>query len=159
MRLRDAALLFAALMVSMWAVPAATGGRALAAGQAQAQPSAKRVAPPDVPPVQLRKVRIEAVHWGRARGFNQNGGYIAAIDPASGQELWTLKVYDVHYDPKMEEDVQDVFIRKMTRMSPSRLLIVDEKGRRYRVDVKRRAVTPRPTPWLRPRHPSRADAA
>jgi hypothetical protein len=139
-----AALLFAALMAWMAAVPAASGGRALAAaGQAQAQPSAKRVAPPDVPPIQLRKVRVEAIHWGRTRGFKQNGGYIAAIDPVSGQELWTLKIYDVHYDPKMEEDVQDVFIRKMTRMSPSRLLIVDEKGRRYRVDVKRRAVTPR----------------
>lgn len=142
MRLRDAALLFAALMVSMAAAPAATDGRALAAA-GEAQPSAKRVAPPDVPPVQLRKVRVEAIHWGRTRGLKQNGGYIAAIDPASGQELWTLKVYDVHYDPKMEEDVQDVFIRKMTRMSPSRLLIVDEKGRRYRVDVKRRSVTPR----------------
>ena len=119
-------------------------GQALAAAnQAQAQPRAKRVAPPDVPAVVFRRVRIEAIHWGRERNFKQNGGYIAAFDPASGRELWTLKVYDVVYDPKMEEDVQDVFIRKMTKISPSGLLIVDEKGRRYRVDVKARTVTRR----------------
>jgi hypothetical protein len=143
---RGPALIVATAALCMAALPAGCAGccgQALAANQAQAQPRAKRVAPPDVPPVVFRRVRIEVIHWGRERNFKQNGGYIAAFDPASGRELWTLKVYDVVYDPKMEEDVQDVFIRKMTKISPSRLLIVDEKGRRYRVDVKARTVTRR----------------
>jgi hypothetical protein len=141
-----AALIVATAALCVAALPggcAGCRGQALAANQAQAQLRAKRVAPPDVPPVLFRGVRIEAIHWGRERNFKQNGGYIAAFDPASGRELWTLKVYDLVYDPKMEEDVQDVFIRKMTKVSPSGLLIVDEKGRRYRVDVKARTVTRR----------------
>ena len=143
---RGPALIVATVALCMAAPPAGCAGccgQALAANQAQAQARAKRVAPPDVPPVVFRRVRIEAIHWGRERNFKQNGGYIAAFDPASGRELWTLKVYDVVYDPKMEEDVQDVFVRKMTKISPSGLLIVDEKGRRYRVDVKARTVTRR----------------
>ena len=143
-----AALIVATAALCVAALPAGRAGccgQVFAANQAQAQaqPRAKRVAPPDVPPVVFRGVRIEAIHWGRERNFKQNGGYIAAFDPASGRELWTIKVYDVVYDPKMEEDVQDVFIRKMTKISPSGLLIVDEKGRSYRVDVKARTVTRR----------------
>ena len=123
-------------------LPWVCAGAAFAASDQPVQrPRAKRVAPPDVPAVMVGGVRIEALHWGRSRDLKQNGGYIAAVDPKSGRELWTLKVYDVAYDGKMEEDVQDVFIRKMTKMSPSRLLIVDEKGRRYSVEVNARTVT------------------
>ena len=104
-------------------------------------PQPKRVAPPNVPPVVLGGARIE-VPWGRSRGLGQNGGYIAAIDVGTGRQLWTLKVYDVAYDPRMEEDVQDVFIAKMTKGTRNRLAIVDEKGHRYLVDVKARTVTP-----------------
>ena len=102
-------------------------------------PQPKRVAPPKVAPVTVDGLRIEAIHWGRSRGLGQNGGYIVAFDPKTGQELWTLKVYDIVYDPKMEEDVQDVFIEKM-KAGGGTLLITDEKGRRYRVDVKARSV-------------------
>jgi flagellar biogenesis protein FliO len=42
----------------------------------------------------------------------------------------------------MEEDLQDVFIAKMTKGTRNRLAIVDEKGRRYLVDVKAQTVTP-----------------
>jgi hypothetical protein len=105
-------------------------------------PRPKRVAPPNVAPIVLGGVRIEVIQWGRSRGLGQNGGYIAAIDVGTGRQLWTLKVYDVAYDPRMEEDVQDVFIAKMTKGTRNRLAIVDEKGRRYLVDVKARTVTP-----------------
>jgi hypothetical protein len=104
-------------------------------------PAGKRVGPPDVAPVLIDGVRIEAIHWGGSRGFGQNGGYIAAIDPVSGRELWTLKVYDVPYDPSLEEDVQDVFIARLAAKG-DRLQVIDEKGRRFLVDVKRRAVLP-----------------
>ncbi|WP_198939297.1 hypothetical protein [Motiliproteus sp. MSK22-1] len=112
--------------------------------QAYAEPSgltAKRVAPPSVDPVTIKGVRFEVIHWGKERGFSQNGGYIAAIDPDSGQELWTLKVYDINYDTEMESDVQDVFIECMSKTFFSgKLKITDEKGRSYIVDPETRIV-------------------
>ena len=70
-------------------------------------PMGKRVGPEDVPPLTLGKIRYEVIHWGKDRGLGQNGGYIAAIDGDSDAELWTLKIYNIDYDPVMEEDVQE----------------------------------------------------
>jgi hypothetical protein len=106
-----------------------------------AAPAQKRVAPPDVLPVTVGTLRIEALPWGRERGLGQNGGYVAAIDPATGAELWTLKIYDVPYDGVMEEDVQDVFIASMRALGEGRVEIVDEDGRRYVLDIAARRVT------------------
>lgn len=98
-------------------------------------PAGKRVGPPDVAPVTIGKLRFEAIHWGRERGFGQNGGYIAAYDAAGGAELWTLKIYQIDYDPDMEEDVQDIFIETMSVSAPGDSLeITDEHGRSYVVD-------------------------
>ncbi len=118
------------LLLCIALAPAARGDEA---------PTAKRVGPPEVAPVTIDGTRFEALSWGRTRGFGQNGGYIAAVDPASGRELWTLKVYAVTYDPEMEEDVQDVFITGLA-VRDGRLEVTDEKGRRFLVDVKSRAV-------------------
>ena len=107
-------------------------------------PAGKRVGPPDVAPVTIGKLRFEAIHWGRDRGFGQNGGYIAAYDAAGGAELWTLKVYQIDYDSEMEEDVQDIFIETMSKStSGDRLEITDERGRRYIVDPGTRSVQAR----------------
>jgi hypothetical protein len=105
-------------------------------------PRPKRVAPPKVKPVTVGKLRIEAIHWGRSRGFGQNGGYIAATDTVTGQELWVLKIYDIAYDDTLEEDVQDIFIEKI-RADDGRLDIVDERRRHYLVDVESRTVNRR----------------
>jgi hypothetical protein len=106
-------------------------------------PSSKRVAPPQVPPVRIGSMRIEAVHWGRERGLDQNGGYIVAINRKSGKELWLLKIYDVSYDDKMETDVQDVFIERIERLGSHGVLVTDEDGRQYEVDIDRKSVTAR----------------
>lgn len=103
-------------------------------------PMAKRVGPPEVAPVTIDGTRFEALPWGRSRGFDQNGGLIAAVDPASGRELWTLKVYAVTYDTVLEEDVQDVFITDLA-VKDGKLEVTDEKGRRFLVDVKTHEVT------------------
>lgn len=94
----------------------------------------KRIGPSEVVPVQDATRRFEVIHWGRERGLGQNGGYIAATD-LDGREPWILKVYDVNYDPSLEEDVQDVFIVSMVRAGPDALEIEDERGRRYLVNV------------------------
>ena len=106
-------------------------------------PAAKRAAPPRVAPVTIDDVEFAAIPWGKARGLGQNGGYLAARDPATGKEVWTLKVYDVVYDPKLEGDVQDVFITALAKSaSGHELVVTDERGRRYLVDPKTRNVRP-----------------
>jgi len=105
---------------------------------------AKRAGPPDVEPVTINDVEFVVIHWGKSRGFGQNGGYIAAYNAATGEELWTLKVYDVTYDPQKEQDVQDIFIESITKTdSGDRLLVTDETGRVYRIDPETRTVLPR----------------
>lgn len=111
-------------------------------GKTMSSIKADRLPPPDVPPVVIGTTRYEVIHYGKRQGLSQNGGYIAARDVASGRELWTLKVYDVPFDPKMEADVQDIFIESMGKaFFSNKLKIVDEQGRHYVVDVKTREVT------------------
>ena len=103
--------------------------------------SAKRRVP-SVPPVSLGGTRYEVVRGARSRGFNQNGGVLAAVDVRSGKELWTLLVYETRYNDKEEQDVQDVFITHMA-MSEDRkhLLIKSESKKSYSVNLDDRSVT------------------
>ena len=102
----------------------------------------KRSGPEPVDPVSHAGVRYEAVHWGKGRGLPQNGGYIAAIDEASGHELWLLRVYEVNYDSDMEDDKLDVFITQLTLdYAEQRLTVENERGARYSVDLRNRHVS------------------
>ena len=92
---------------------------------------------PEPETVSLAGVRYEALPWGKARGLGQNGGYIVAIDEATGLEKWMLKVYDVTYDHEMEEDKQDVFIRKMAWGRNKRSLSMEnDRGKTYILDLR-----------------------
>jgi hypothetical protein len=104
----------------------------------------KRKGPEPVKPVSHNGVRYEAVHWGKARGLEQNGGYVAAYDDNSGQELWLLKVYDVPYDDDMEDDKQDVFITDMRLgwFRKQRLSVKNERNQKYYVDLTDKSVSP-----------------
>lgn len=105
-------------------------------------PRAKRVPPQDVPSVTVGDIRIDVIHWARDAGFDQNGGVLRAVDTKTGATAWTLKVYDVQYDSQMESDVQDIFITALRKAwLRSQLLISDERGRHYRVDLATLAVT------------------
>jgi hypothetical protein len=105
-------------------------------------PAPKRVGPPEVPPVRVGNLSIEAIHWGKERGLGQNGGYIAARDAKTNEEQWILKIYNIDYDELLEEDVQDVFIESMKKNQKGDALdITDERGRRYLVDVAGQSVT------------------
>ena len=120
------------------------GAAALAAalpGRAAARK--KRLAPEPVAPVSFEGRRYEAVHFGKARGLAQNGGYVAAIDETSGRELWVQRVYRVRYDGRLEADKHDVFITALTLLPAARaLLIENERGARYQLDLRTRAVRP-----------------
>jgi hypothetical protein len=100
----------------------------------------ERSGPPEPRSVTAGGLRIEALPWGKARGLGQNGGYIAAYDLADDNEAWILKVYDVAYEDRREQDKQDVFIAELV-LEPSGLLrVTDERGGVVRVDLERRAV-------------------
>src|ERR671919_398220 len=105
------------------------------------EPAGKRIGPPQVEPAHVGTLRIEALHWGKERGLGQNGGYIKAVDERTGAEQWTLQVYRIDYDDHMEEDVQDIFIKKIERAgSDEEVAVTDERGRQFVVDVPARTV-------------------
>ncbi len=103
----------------------------------------KERAEPAIPAsVTAAGVRYEAVPWAKGRGLGQNGGYISAVDAATGKELWTLKVYEVIYNDEMEEDKQDVFIAKLVLSADGKTLRVEnERGGVFEVDLQTKAVT------------------
>ena len=104
-------------------------------------PMGKRAAPDEVLPVVIDNIEYQVIHWGKERGLDQNGGYIAAVDKASKEELWILKVYNIEYDPDLEEDVQDIFIEALSvGQDKKTLLIIDERGLKHVVDLSTRAV-------------------
>lgn len=100
----------------------------------------KRAGPADIAPITMGQIQYRVIHFGRAEGLDQNGGYIAAHDKKSGEKLWTLKVYTTPVDPQLERDVQDVFITRM-RKQGKHLAIDDEQGHHYLVDVAKRSVS------------------
>jgi len=120
------------------------GATALVAASIAMPGEAKRLAPDPVAPVSFEGRRYEAMPWGKARGLGQNGGYVAAIDEASGRELWVQRIYAIHYDRGLEGDKQDVFITGLTLLPAAHaLLIENERGARYRLDLRTRKVTRR----------------
>lgn len=104
-------------------------------------PAAKRVAPPAVKPLRIGDLRIRAVPWAHDHGLGQNGGVIEAVDARSGERRWLLRIYAMPRDPALESDVQDVFITRLRRAGRNQILVEDEAGRRWLVDLASRAVT------------------
>jgi len=95
----------------------------------------KRAAPDPVAPVTIGSIRYEAPHFAGDVGGTQNGGYLSANDVTSGERLWTLRVYETVYDKNREQDVQDVFITRLTDLGGGKLQVQDEDGRSYTVDL------------------------
>lgn len=106
--------------------------------------SGSRIPAPIVEPIHSKGVRYEQVKNGFLAGFDQMGGYLTAYDEDSGEQLWTLKVYDNKRDPEREGDVQDVFFKSMALQDDGTLLIENERGARFIVDPAEQTVTPAP---------------
>jgi hypothetical protein len=103
----------------------------------------KRTPPDPVSPVSRNGIRYEAVNSGKGRGLGQNGGYVALVDAATGEERGLIKVYDIAYDDDLEPDKQDRFITSLTISRwRNRLTVEDERGRRYEIDLATHAVKP-----------------
>jgi hypothetical protein len=93
---------------------------------------AKRLAPKPVPPVVYRGTTYSVP--------NDNGrvGYVVASDSV-GKSLFQIKIFETEVDPKLEEDVQWVFITEL-KLTGSSLIVKDEKSRCYTVDLETKTV-------------------
>lgn len=81
---------------------------------------AKRRGPKPVAPVEINTVRYEVKM--------QDGGVIAAVDIATGKELWRVMVYQTIYDENKEQDVQEVYITKLTPSQDNSMLQVENEA-------------------------------
>jgi len=88
---------------------------------------AKRTPAPVVAPITHEGVVYHATGNGEI-------AFIVANDEKTGNELWKSKVYHVQIDPLKEQDVQMIFIKGML-LSGEKLLIQDEAGRCYRLEL------------------------
>lgn len=105
---------------------------------------ADRIAPPVVPPVERDGIRYAQADDGRSLGFKQVGGVLVATDVKTGQRLWSLPVYTREIDPKLEADVQWVFFKSMAFAPSGELLIENESGEKFLVNVQQKTVSPAP---------------
>lgn len=107
------------------------------------QDSFSRIGVPDVPAVEFEGKRYAQIDNGENEHLDQRTGYLAVTDTSTNQRLKTIKVYDVAFDRDLEADVQDVFfIRLELQAEKRRLLIENEHGRCFWVDVDNGTVTP-----------------
>src|SRR6266550_6728473 len=102
--------------------------------------SAKRAASAKVEPVIYEGVRYVVPNDDGRRA------YIEAWDVRTNKKLWDLTVFTNRIDPKLEEDVQWVFIITMSRRD--HLLIVrSERGTTYQIDLQTKAITQSEAAW------------
>ena len=105
----------------------------------------KRAAPAKVEPVVYQGVRYVAPNDDGRRA------YIEAWDVQTNKKLWDLTIFTNRIDPKLEEDVQHVFIKTLN-VPDGTVIVTSERGETYRVDLKTKAVTQseQPNTALRP---------
>ena len=103
---------------------------------------AKRVAPAIVSPVVTTHTIYSVVNSSVEKGKEIRGGFIEARHSKHRKLLWRAKIYQTDYDLKLERDVQDIFIKTLTHDKSHDLLIMsDEKGRAFVLDIKSQKVT------------------
>ena len=62
------------------------------------------------------------------------------------KKLWDLTVFTNRIDPKLEEDVQWVFINTLS-MHDHTLIVTSERGTTYQIDLQTKAITQSQTAW------------
>ena len=92
---------------------------------------AKRGAPAEVLPVTVGNIEYSVPH---RNGTQKQMGFIEARDLKSGKLIWSRQIYAVKYDPDLEGDVQDVFIKSIT-VEGNHLIITNERNSKYQLDL------------------------
>ena len=89
--------------------------------------SAKRALPQEVKPIMHKGIEYRAPH--------DYMGCIEAWDIKSKEITWRKQVYVIKHVIGVERDVQDVFIKSI-KLSGNSLVIINEKGFEYKLDLK-----------------------
>jgi len=97
---------------------------------------AKRAAPKDVPPIITDNAVYSVPHVRLPQFFMCNPGFVEARHPEIKKLLWRIQIYNIKYDPALEQDLQDVFIKTMSLDKKNNsLLVSDERSRNYVLDL------------------------
>jgi hypothetical protein len=95
--------------------------------------SAKCIAPTKVEPVIHEGIRYVAPNDDGRRA------YIEASDVQTNKRLWDLTIWANPIDPKVEEDIQWIFIKALGVRGDT-LVVTSERGNTYRVDLTTRTI-------------------
>jgi hypothetical protein len=96
-----------------------------------AQLAHKKIGPVEVQPVVYGQLTLTAP--------TNKMGYIIAYDSA-GREAWNVRIYKVHHDVFLENDVQGVYINNI-QLRGNNLLIRNDVDEDYLLDLKTLIVT------------------
>lgn len=96
---------------------------------------AKRLPPPFLEPLDDGVYRFVIRENGKPnRAHVYMGGHVVAYLKATGEKLWEKYLYKVQTDPKVEADVQDVFIYKMFLQKPNLVILENERHEWFALD-------------------------
>lgn len=62
------------------------------------------------------------------------GGHVVAYLKVTGEPVWEKYLYKVRLDPKVESDVQNVYLKQMYLDKPNRLILENERGEWFVLD-------------------------
>eukprot|EP01031_Cornospumella_fuschlensis_P036429 gene36429-44191_t len=93
---------------------------------------AKRLAQPRVSPIDIQGCRLSP-HYSRTDDLRQVNGGLQSVDMSNGEVLWTNVLFSVTYNPHLERDVQDVFVKSLKYDSAKDHVIVEDEKRRVYV--------------------------
>ena len=93
---------------------------------------AKRAVPSKVMPLTVGNIEYSTPH---RNGSHKQMGFIEARDLKSSGLIWSRQVYVVKYDPDLEGDVQDVYIKKI-KVKGNSLIITNERKSEYQLNLK-----------------------
>ena len=106
--------------------------------------SSSRPSPPKVAPIEYKGVCYQQDMESGAHGGDQPGGYLVAIDPATGNRLWMLKIYSIGDTGLTGVKPMGRYFRSLHLITGQDVLeIENEVGGKYRVDLNKRT-----TEWL-----------
>ena len=94
--------------------------------------SAKWLLPKPVTPVVAEGVKYSADGDGI-------DAYVVATDTATGKEIWKVRVFHTYIKPRTEQDVQFVYITRLT-LANKALLVRDERARCYEIGLRKHNV-------------------
>jgi len=104
-------------------------------------PTLSRPAPPDIQPVEHKGIRYIQDRTDSSLD-DQNGGYLAAIDANTEEQLWRLEVYEVpDYSADGVDNIGRYFRSMVLIPERDQIEIENESGGRYVVDLVARTST------------------